>query len=183
MALFLKFYEREIYRYLALSALFLWALFVSISLLVRKDHLVVIRVDEFGTTVLTDENPDSVTVETENFINDFVSLFYNYTSTNFESHIDRSFIFIKDDVAERFVSRLNEMSEKVKLRETHQKAVASKILKIKEGLFEVDLFVTKTVGIDETSDKYKIRIELDRTQRSIQNPYGLIITGLEEVYE
>jgi hypothetical protein len=183
MNLFLKLYDKELQKYLLYFALFFWAILASILILVRRDSLVVVKVDDFGTTVLTEGSDKLVTVETENFINNFIAYFYNYTSDNYDNHIEKSFDFLSRKVSEKYVSKLNSTSDKIKLKRTQQSAFARKITKIKDGIFEIDLVVDRRNESEELTDEYKIRIELDRDRRSLENPYGLVISDLEEIYE
>ena len=69
------------------------------------------------------------------------------------------------------------------MKRTQQSAFARKITKIKDGIFEIDMVVDRRNESEELSDEYKIRIELDRDRRSLENPYGLVISDLEEIYE
>lgn len=183
MSLFLRMYDKELHKYLLYSALFLWAILASVLILVRRDSLVVVKVDDFGTTVLTEGSDKLVTVETENFINNFIAYFYNYTSDNYDTHIERSFAFLSRRVSEKYVSKLNSTSDKIKLKRTLQSAFARKITKIKDGIFEIDLVVDRKNDSEELTDEYKIRLELDRDRRSLENPYGLVINDLEEIYD
>lgn len=183
MKLFLRLHEREIIKYSIVGVLLFWALVVSIALLMKRDHLVVVKVDEYGTTVLTDSSPLVVSLETENFLNNFVGLFYNYTSENFDSHIERSLEFLDASVADKFIPKLNSMSDKVKTRQTLQTATAAKIVKVKDGHYQIEMVVNRTTGNEESPDSYKLDVELERTHRSLENPYGMLITKLEEVYE
>jgi hypothetical protein len=183
MSLFLKLYDKQILRYILFVSLMLWGATSSIALLLKKDHLVVVRVDDFGTTVLSEANAETATIETENFLNNFIGLFYNYTVQNFDTHIDKSFEFLEPSVAESFIPKLNDMSERVKTRDIRQSAFAARITKIKEGHFEIELEVLRMNGLEESNDKYKLVVILERTGRSVENPYGLLITKLQEIYE
>ncbi|MCC6817508.1 MAG: hypothetical protein IT245_01275 [Bacteroidia bacterium] len=145
--------------------------------------MVVVKVDEYGTTVLTSSSGESLTIETENFINNFIHLFYNYSSENFDDHIDRSFAYLDTGIATKLADNLTKMSEKMKTQNITQQAFAHKIVKIKDDYFEVELTVKRMNGFDESGDTYKVYFELDRTNRTLENPYGLIISKLEEVYE
>lgn len=183
MKLFIKLHEKEIIKYSIVGVLAFWALTSTIALLMKRDHLVVVKIDEYGTTVLTEGNEKLISIETENFINNFVGLFYSYTSDNYDNHIERSLYFLDPSVADKFIPKLNSMSDKVKTNTVLQAATAAKIMKIKEGHFQVDLLVNRSSGNDESPDTYKLDIEMERTTRSIENPYGLLITKLEEIYE
>lgn len=183
MSLFLKLYDKELHKYLLYTVLFLWALLASILILVRRDSLVVVKVDEFGTTVLTEGSDKLVTIETENFLNNFIAHFYNYTSENYDSHIEKSFDFLSRRVSEQYVTKLSDTSEKIKLKKTLQSAFARKITKIKDGVFEIDLMVDRRNDLEELSDEYKLRVEIGRDRRRLENPYGLLITSLEEIYD
>lgn len=183
MNLFFRLYDKEILRIFIYIILFLWGISVSLALVLKKDHLVVVKVDEYGTTVLTGNSSQSVTIETENFINNFIQIFYNYNSENFDDHIDKSFAFLDREQALKMVDKLNALSEKMKVATVHQQAFAQKLIKIKEGYFEVELKVTRATGMQEATDTYKVLFELNRTRRSIENPYGLLISSLEEIYD
>lgn len=183
MNIFFQLYDKELHKYLLYFALFFWAILASILILVRRDSLVVVKVDDFGTTVLTEGSDKLITVETENFINNFIAYFYSYTSENYDMHIEKSFNFLSRKVAEKYVSKLSENSDKVKQKRTFQSAFARKITKIKEGVFEIDLVVDRRNDFEELSDVYKIKIELDRDRRSVENPYGFVINNLEEIYD
>lgn len=183
MSLFIKLYDKEILRFLIYSILICWSLTVSLALLLKKDHLVVVRVDEFGTTVLTENRSETINVETENFLNNFIHLYYNYSSQNYDDHIDRSLQYLETNLALSLSDKLSKTSDRVKTHNLYQEAIPLKILKIKEGSYEVYLNITRSEIGNKSQDQYRLIFELSRASRSIENPYGLRIEKIEEIYD
>lgn len=181
MIYFLRYFEKEVQVTIVITVLFLWAMTSSIYALTKSDETLLIQMNGFDTRII--EESERPPIEIENFLHYFVGLFYSYTSKNYEEHINRAAVLLSHDLVNEFSPKLNAMFDKVSSTPISQNSFIEKILKIKDMEYEIDLSVVRRENDNENSNNYKIRLKVDRVGRSKENPYGLKISNLKEIYE
>lgn len=179
--LILKFFEKQFMTVLIISSLLLWATVASIFAISQKREVILLRMDGFDTAIVSEKA--RTPVEIENFLNHFVGLFYSYTSTNYEDHIDRSMFLMGKKVALEFSPKLNKMFEKVRDTHTYQSSMVTKISRIRDFEYEILMKVLRRENEGEKTEDYRARIKLSKTKRSMNNAFGLKVTSLEEFYD
>ena len=78
---------------------------------------------------------------------------------------------------------INRMFDVVSGRNIIQNSVVERIFKISDSEYDLDLVVERREGEIEKQDKYKVRIQVKKGERTRQNPFGLRISKLRETYE
>ena len=135
----------------------------------------------FDTRVI-DKN-ERPPIEIENFIHQFVGLFYSYTTSNYEKHMNRAAHLFEIGLLRNFSDKVNKMAHKVAQSPTVQNSYVQKIYKIKDYDYEIEMDVRRSVlGVEERNN-YRVRLQIERIQRSVENPYGLRLVKLREIYE
>jgi hypothetical protein len=178
---FLKYFEKEtkhlIITFLAIG----WALVASFHSITKKDKTIVLQINGFDTRVV--EESSRPPIEVENFFHNFVGLFYSYTTSNYEDHMNRASTLIKLSLLREYSPKINSMFDKIQLIATVQSSHIQKISKIGDLDYEIDLNVNRVEGDNERKNDYRLRMRVERVKRTTNNPYGLEVTNLEEIYE
>lgn len=178
MIYFLKYYGKDFKIITVTGLLSLWAVSMTYVVLTTKQSTILLQMNGFDTRVInSSENPP---VEIENFFHNFVNLFYSFNSDNYESHMNRAVPFVDLDVFRQREAQINAMYEKLQKQYTSQFASIQKLVKKSNNLYELEIGVRRSKGETESGGSYTLEMQVERQERSIENPYGLIITRLEE---
>jgi len=177
----LQYINKELRLFLLLILLLSWALTASVFAIQKQDKIILLEMSQFETRVV--DSDLRVAVEVENFLHHFVGLFYSYSSENYEEHMNRASVLIEIDLLRGFAPKLNKMFDRVLETPTRQWAFIKSIKRIEELFFEIDMGVFRQEQNQESNNDYKIKIRVDKVNRSLENPFGLKIIRLEESYE
>ncbi len=181
MIYLLKYFEKETRQLIIMGLLLTWALSSSIYALKKENQTLLLQMNGFDTRVI--DQSEQPPIEIENFFHNFVGLFYSYNSQNYESHMNRAAPMLKLSVLKEFAPRLNKMFDRVIQTPVNQIAFIEKINKIQDFDYELVIKVERSEKGQETSNDYNIRLSVDRTDRTRENPYGIEIVKLEEIYD
>jgi|GEM_PF-2140342 len=172
---------RDAKVYAVCTLLTIWCLTSTGMLMMRKEKIVLLQMNGFDTRIVgAAKNPP---VEIENYIHNFVGLFYSYTSQNYEDHMNRAApLFEVRHFKNRWRRKVNSMFDTVEATRTVQNSFVESIIRIDDLYYELALKVERKTGETENRDDYKVRIRLEKSDRTVDNPYGIKITSLEEIY-
>lgn len=180
MILWLQIYKKKLGLISLILILSLWAITSSLKILLTQDKVMVVHMTDRGAKVLSNMDSKRLDFEAENFLNYFVGHFYAFHSLNFESRIETSLQLMSIELAKIYVPKLNSMYEKTQAHRVEQFAYIKKIDRIKTGEYELLIAVNRRTGIEDMNTQYKLKVSIEETSRSIENPYGYLITEIKE---
>lgn len=181
MIYFLTYFEKEFRQIIIMALLLVWASVATYHSIVKKDETLLFQMNGFDTRLIdASQHPP---IEVENFFHNFVGLFYSYTSKNYEDHINRASHLVDINLLKKYSPKLNSMFDRVQKSKTNQVSFIQKISKIQDLEYEIHLNVQRFEGDFEKANNYRIRLKVEKVKRTIENPFGLIVRELEEVYE
>jgi hypothetical protein len=177
----LQYLRKEVRIFLLIILLLSWAISASVFAIQKQDKIILLEMSPFETRVIDESLRPAV--EVENFMHHFIGLFYSYTSENFEEHMNRASVYMEIDLLKKYAPSLNKMFDRVLEKPTKQWAFITSIKRIDELFFEIDMSVHRHEEDAEKMNDYKIKIRMDKIKRSLENPFGLRVIRLEEIYE
>ena len=177
----LKYIEKDFKSFIFAMMMGFWALTATIQLLLKEDKVILLQMNGLDTRVV--DKSELAPAEIENFLYNFVALFYSYGSKNYEEHMNRAANLIEMDLLKKVAPKINKMFDVVSSKPIVQTSFVERIFKIKDFDYEIDMRVQRHEDGSEKQSNYKIRMNLEKVERTLENPYGLIITRLEEFYE
>jgi|GEM_PF-4720262 len=157
----------------------LWAGLASFSAYSNANRILVVEVTDIETSVVNSE--ENTPIEIENFLNNFVGLFYSYTGKNYENHIDRAVEMLDPGVLLPISEKLNKRFDKIVGTTLSQTSMIYEIQKIGRLKYEMTIEMNRREAIGgEIAGKFIVKVTLAKVPRSGKLPYGLKIIRLEE---
>ena len=178
---YLRYLSREVRTSLLIALMAFWCITSTVFLLQKEDKVVLLQMNGLDTRVV--EKTELPPVEIENFLYNFVGLFYSYSSENYEDHMNRAAPLFQLSLIKQYVPKINKMYDVISAQKIVQTSFIERIYKVEDFFYELDMNVQRTESSTEKQSNYKIRLKLKKSERTLENPYGLIVTKLEEIYE
>ncbi len=161
--------------------MFITIILTTVLLFKSDNQVVVIAVDRYGTRVLNDSKADQELKEQETvqFINEFITFYFNFNELNFKNQIDSASGYLSEDLWNNSELELyKKLTEEMKLKPFE---VKSKLVKLEQD--EVTKSFTAVIGSElirkgiSQQKIQSIKISIKNLPRTKNNPWGA------EIYE
>ena len=176
---YVKIFKKDIFFFVVIFLLLAWAISSTIFGLQKKSQIVVIEKNEFGTQIIgqSDSFRDQ---EIQTFIRRFLILYYSFDEKSFDRNMDLATNLMNDSLFKAIKSEIHSKLDIFKKEAVLQTAEVLSISKVSENKFEAEIKVIENKKADELSQNFKIEIEIDRSELSLQNPFGYEIISINE---
>lgn len=174
-----KLYREEIKHWALLLALTIWALLATATSL-RQDKTILIALDESGTRTITDAKDKFLALELKNFIHTFLTKYYNYNELTFSEQMQSATDLMDKALWETEKEKLLSIQTKLKLEPLTQSSIIQSIDQIGESTYEAILKTTISSRLNAKTVQIKTTLELKKSPRTENNPWGYEITELHD---
>ena len=172
--------KKNVLKISLFAALFLWAVSASFVAMTKKNQVVLIGLDENGTRIISQKEDPLYRVEVKNFLLHFIESLYSFTPENFTENVGQAADLMSKNLWESKKSKLLGLSQKVSEQKIHHTTEVEKITKLEKNLFNI-IFISKQKSkLKVWSRKISAKIQLSKTARTQENPWGMEVTSLEE---
>ncbi|MFZ3229921.1 MAG: hypothetical protein WA160_06940 [Pseudobdellovibrio sp.] len=179
MNVFLTYYKKEVYIALIWFFLCSWALTATVGFLRKKDQIIFVKIKSDSVDIVRDLSEQDEFLLEKIFIKRFSQFHYTYDSNNFEDNLKSSSNYMKDDLWKSIGDKIRKQKDFMGGKIIAQTAVIEKIVK-KDWKYEINLNLVAQKNTDTFMRKFKIILELQKVERTINNPFGLVVTSLNE---
>ena len=184
MKRFYQLYRTRIVTAIALIMLGIWSLSSTAIALLKKDRIVVMKIDANGDSAVIGEAEDSPIAEP--FFRRYVQYMYNYDSNSFESNVQKCLPLLSQSFWDKMKPDYLSSIEKIKERKVMQSAaITSKIAVLGNSTYA---FSTQSTVSKDLSDgkriieeqSYKLIMTIKKVPRTIENPFGWEVQNVTE---
>lgn len=174
-----KVFKKDVFLFTVIILLFGWAMSSTVFGLQKKSHIVVIEKNEFGSQIIG-KNDDFRDQEIQIFLRRFLILYYSFDEKSFSKNMDLATNLMNDSLFKAIRSEIASKLENFKKEALLQTAEVLTISKISENKFEAEIKIIENKKSEEFSQNFKIELDLDKSELSLQNPYGYEIISIQE---
>lgn len=178
--LYLKLYQKNIFSLLIITLLVCWSISMSVLAFRNQTKILILQVTEDGVfDVSSDENKlDNIFLI--NFLRAYVGYCYNYDVNSFDKNMSRCSDMMSEKLwntkKEQISRAVNELkSDKVSYTTSLDKALSKP-----DGSFELNITTTRFYSGGTSDAKVKLTLQITKTKRSVQNPWGYEVQNVQE---
>lgn len=153
---------------------------INMKSILQSKKPILIAIDLNGTRIVQEQTDPIFNTEAVNFISIFISHLYNFDSGTFVKQIGYATNLMSEDLWKAKKSEIMELRAKVDSNEIVLRSEIRKITKNESGEYFVLITTTEKSRISTQSNEVTVKISLQSTARSSDNPYGLEIRGYSE---
>lgn len=181
MKFLFSYYREKFLLGVLIVSLLIWALGASVLFLRVEPETILVNSTEYGLEVIGAEKSDSIFKDhQENFIRRFVAVYLNYDSKSFADQMAKSGDLMSQACFEKGVEGFNELYKKLSSLSLTQSAEIESITRIKPTIFDSVISVWTVQNSRDQKTRLKLTLELRKTQRNKQNPWGMEVVSVKE---
>ena len=179
MKIFLTYFKYEVLKYFIYIILFLWALTMSIVALKKSDKVVYLKLYSDSAEIVTSLSEQELKHLEVIFIKRITQLFYTFNNDNFMTNFDDLKNYFSNSLKEQLIKNSLMKMSFMKDKTVSQTAVIEEIKK-SDGKYLITLNVVSQTNSNLLKQKVMVSMRLQKTEKSIENPFGFEITEYEE---
>ncbi len=176
-----KLYKNIISSIAIIVILTIWAISSTVIAMTKSDKVLLIESSPSGVRIISaDDNENRVSHEYRAFLRLYTLLVYNYDHTTFLGNIEEVRNILSRGYLDSFMEEVSKAFPIIESRKIAQVSTIEKIVKNKSDEFELTLNtnVFKNGGNEEF--KILVKMKLNETQRSFENPWGIEVEYAKE---
>lgn len=179
MKIFLTYFKYEILKYIIYLILFLWAVTMSFIAYKRSDRVVYLKIYPDSVEIVNSLTDDQYRHLEIVFIKRIVQLFYTFNNENYMSNFDDLKNYFSSSLREQLIKNSISKLSFMKGKSISQTAVIEEIKK-SDGKYILTLNSMTQTNSNLLKQKVIVSVKLDKTDKSIENPFGLEVVEFEE---
>jgi hypothetical protein len=157
-----------------------WAVSATIMGINKKDKTILIKVSNEDVSVIDNLNPQEELLQERAFLRRFILLMYNYDPLSFETNVNKASFILTDDFWRKTQSEMTQAKESIVQKKITQTSAIEKLSRISENNFELIAQTSITKDGDLVDHKIRIKISIQKTKRTLENPWGMEISNAVE---
>lgn len=175
-----KLLREEIKHWIAILALFLWAVTATIVAISRTEKTILIGIDDAGTRIITNNSDRLIQSELKNFLSYFINHYYSYDEKTFIGQIGISTDLMSEDLWSRNREELLGLNQRLQKTPLTQVVEIESMDLIEPGKVEVLLALNVRSRLNTQIVKLKVLMEFKARERSDKNPWPFEITEVAD---
>jgi hypothetical protein len=178
-----KLIRNEITHWALVVALLLWALTASLYSFSKKDQLILIALDENGTHLITKADDRLLQLELKNFIQNFISTFYDYDEKSFSEKMNKATDLMSEPLWLSQKENIQKIQKNLQENPLSQTPEIESLDLIGDSKIEALVGLKVTSRLREEKVFLKVTLEFKKHERSLQNPWGYEVINIYEVLQ
>lgn len=173
-------YKRNIILSSLVAILLCWAISATLMGLSKKDKTLLIRFTNEDVSIIDSLNRQEELLQERAFLRRFVMLMYNYDFLSFEENISKASFILSDTFWLKMQSEMKQSKTTIFEKKITQTSAIEKVVRVSPTEFEI---ITQTSISKEgliSDHKVKIKVSLNKTARTVQNPWGMEVSSAIE---
>jgi hypothetical protein len=180
MKLLFNAYQKELLVFYLILILSLWAIIASYVAITKKDHTLLVGINQNGATIISSLDDKSELTLTKNFLRRFIGLTYNWDHNSFRENIELAGDLMSDELWSKKLSDFKLIETRIKESDIIQSAEILGITRLDENVYEVPVKTSIIRNGRNYSEQTKIRITLKKIERNLRNPWGMEVINVSE---
>jgi hypothetical protein len=157
-----------------------WAISSTVMLFQKKDKTILIKVSNDDVSVIDNLTQKEELLQERAFLRRFILLMYNYDQLSFETNVNKASFILTDDFWRKTKSEMPEAKESIEQKKITQTSAIEKLSRISQNVFEIIAQTSISKDGDIADHKIRITITINKTQRTLENPWGMEVSNAVE---
>ncbi len=181
ISLYVKSNLKNILNILLVISLFTWAVTVSTKLISAETKVLVIKTNDKGTDVITEDSlEDRTQQDILNLINMFVLTYFSYNQLSFDEQKKQALELLSERLFKEELSKAIGEKKELEGRTFSQEAIIIKVDQLGHNTLEIEISKTILENGKTHTVLSTVILELKPIKRVKENPYGFEIITFKE---
>lgn len=163
-----------------ISALFLWAVTSTAVALFKKQERLYIKISRDQVSVDDKTNSEDDRILELNFLRNFVMFVYNFDELNYLKNLNRGSYMMSDSFWTSTSKEIPKVLEVIRSQRLQQSSIIEKLVRLDTDSYDLFTVSQYQIGSEIETRKFKIRVKLQKVDRTRENPWGLEVVSADQ---